>query len=100
VPSIVRTLRHPSQSSRGASCAARQIASPATAGWNSGATGRAGEPTWLAPQSNCGVLTAGSCTIVTFTFDPSWRSSVRSESVIPRMANFDPQYGACSGMAR
>jgi hypothetical protein len=40
---------------------------------------------------NCGVLTAGSCTIVMWTLLLSWMSSVRIESVKPRIANFAAQ---------
>ena len=42
-------------------------------------------------HENWGVFTAGSCTIVMWTLLPSWRSSVRTESVNPRTANFAPQ---------
>ena len=42
-------------------------------------------------QSNCGVLTAGSWTIVIQMLLRSCSSSVRTESVKPRIANFAPQ---------
>ena len=42
-------------------------------------------------QSNCGVLTAGSWTIVIQMRLRSCSSSVRTESVKPRIANFAPQ---------
>jgi hypothetical protein len=38
-------------------------------------------------QSNCGVLSAGICTMVRCTSQPSCSSSLRSASVKPRMAN-------------
>jgi hypothetical protein len=41
--------------------------------------------------SNCGVLSAGSCTMVTCTPLSSWMSSERSESVKPRSAAFAAQ---------
>ena len=47
---------------------------------------------------NCGVFSAGSCTIVTRTLEPSCRSSVRTDSRKPWSACFAPQYGACSGI--
>jgi hypothetical protein len=45
----------------------------------------------LRTTSNCGVFTAGSCSMVTRMRLPSCRSSLRSESVKPRMAAFDAQ---------
>ena len=51
-------------------------------------------------QSNCGVFTAGSCTIVTLTLLWSWISSHRSDSVNPWMACLAPQYADWSGMPR
>ncbi|HSD01744.1 MAG TPA: hypothetical protein VLB81_05210 [Gaiellales bacterium] len=45
-------------------------------------------------HENWGVFTAGSCTIVIHTRLRSCRSSVRTESVKPRTANFAPQYAA------
>ena len=50
-------------------------------------------------HENWGVFTAGSCTIVMWTSLRSCRSSVRTESVKPRIANFAPQYAAWSGIA-
>ncbi len=51
-------------------------------------------------QSNCGVLKADRCTLVTWTLLRSCRSSQRKESVKPRSACFAAQYGACKGIAR
>jgi hypothetical protein len=51
-------------------------------------------------QSNCGVSTAGNCTIERRTWLRRWRSSQRSDSVNPRIACFAPQYADCSGIAR
>ena len=42
-------------------------------------------------QENCGVFTAGICTTVTRTFEPSWSSSQRSEEVKPMIACLAPQ---------
>jgi hypothetical protein len=44
--------------------------------------------TFCAPNRTAGVLTAGSCTIVTRIALPSCRISLRNASVKPRMANF------------
>ena len=87
-------------SSRRRCVAAYSIASAATSGWKIGGTGCGCRGSFARPQSNCGVLSAGSWTIVTCTFEPSCSSSVRSDSVKPRIACFAPQYAAWSGMQR
>ena len=51
-------------------------------------------------QENCGVLTAGICTIVMCTLLLSCSSSVRTDSVNPLMACLAPQYADCSGIDR
>lgn len=56
-----------------------------------GGTGCTRRGSLLRAQSNCGVLKADNCTIVSRTFDPSWISSLRSESVKPRIAALAPQ---------
>jgi len=76
------------------------IACAGTSGWKIGGTGCGWRGRRVLHHANCGVLTAGSCTIVTRTRLLSCSSSVRSESVKPRIANFAPQYAACSGIAR
>ena len=43
-------------------------------------------------QPNCGVFTAGMCTMLIRTWLPSWSSSARTDSKKPRQANFDEQY--------
>ena len=49
-------------------------------------------------QLNCGVLTAGRCTIDSRTLLPWCSSSARVDSKKPRHANFEEQYAAWSGI--
>ena len=65
-----------------------------------GGTGWGWSGSLVRHQENCGVFTAGSCTIEIHTRLLLCRSSVRTLSVKPRIANFAPQYADCSGMAR
>ena len=67
------------------------MARAGTSGWNIGGTGCARLPILLSAQSNCGVFTAGRCTIVRWILMPSCSSSERSASVKPRTANLAPQ---------
>ena len=46
------------------------------------------------------MFTAGICTTVTCTFEPSCSSSQRSDEVKPMIACLAPQYADCSGMLR
>ena len=64
VPRMACTVGPPTQSSRGASSAARTIASATGSGAWIGGTGCSRRGRWLRAQSNCGVSTAGSCTMV------------------------------------
>ena len=79
---------------------AQTIAFAASSGWNTGGTGCARFGRRLRTQSNCGVLTAGSCTIVTVMLLPSCSNSHRSESQKPWTACFAAQYAACRGIPR
>ena len=97
---ITATVEPPHHTSRRRWCAAWYTTSAGTSGWKIGGTGCGWSGSFVRHQSNCGVFTAGSCTIVIHTRLLRCMSSVRMESVIPRMANFAPQYAACSGMAR
>ena len=56
-----------------------------------GGTGIAAFGTRRSTQSNCGVLSAGRSTMQTCTADLSCISSVRTDSVNPTMACFEPQ---------
>jgi hypothetical protein len=76
------------------------MASAATSGWKMGGTGWPRRGRRLFTQSNCGVFSAGSCTIVTRMALPSWSSSARSESQNPCTACLPAQYADCSGMPR
>ena len=80
--------------------AAATIASAASSGEYTGATGRGLRAIRERIHSNCGVLTAGICTIVTCTPLSSCSSSARSDSQNPWSACFAPQYAAWSGMPR
>lgn len=95
------TVGPPTQYSRRRPCeAAYTIARAATSGWKTGATGRARPGIRFSTHSNCGVLTAGSCTIVVRTPLPECSSSQRSDSLKPWMACLAPQYADCSGTPR
>ena len=63
----------------------------ATSGWYIGGTGCGCRGSRERTQENWGVLTAGICTTVTLTRDPSCSSSQRSDAVNPLMACFAPQ---------
>jgi hypothetical protein len=76
------------------------MASAATSGWYTGATGRARRGILLRPHSNCGVFRPGIWTIVMWTWLLSWISSDRSESVKPRMAALAAEKADWSGMLR
>ncbi len=98
---IVAAVLPPTQYSRRDGCsAAYTIACAATSGWKIGGTGWGWRRSRESTQSNCGVFTAGSCTMVIFTSLPALSSSVRTDSVKPFMACFAPQYAAWSGMPR
>ena len=97
---IAFTVGMPTHSSRLRCSADHTIASAATSGWKIGGTGCDSLPIRDRHQLNCGVFSAGICTIVTCTRLCSFRSSVRIESVKPWIACFAPQYGDCSGMPR
>ena len=98
LPRIAFTVGQPTMSSRRGCSAAQTIASAATSGWKIGGTGCGSRGIRERAQVNCGVFSAGSCTIVTRTFEPSCKSSARSDSRKPCSACLAPQYGACSGM--
>jgi len=57
----------PTQISRGASSAARRIAAAAGSGWHTAPRGRCRRGISVRDHSSCGVLTAGSCTMLTRT---------------------------------
>ncbi len=65
-----------------------------------GGIGRASLPVRLRAQANCGVFTAGRCTMVRWMSSPSCRISERRLSVKPRIADLAPQYTDCSGTER
>ena len=81
----------PTQISRRWFVAANRIARAGTSGWYTGGTGIARRPSLFIAQSNCGVFTAGRCTIVSWMSTLSCSSSERSASVKPRIANLAPQ---------
>jgi len=91
VPMIAFKVERPTQSSHGASRAARTISPAIASGWNIGGTGCAFSAIRLRAQSNWGVFTAGSCTMVTRIRLPSCASSDRKASVNARAANFAAQ---------
>jgi len=88
---IAAKAERPIQSSRGASCAARTISRAIASGWNIGCSGCVFSTMRLRAQSNWGVFTAGSCTMVRRMRLSSCASSDRNASVNPRTANFAAQ---------
>jgi len=72
-------------------CAAQCTASAATSGWKIGGTGIGCRGIFERQWSNWGVFRPGSCTIVMWTFEPLFISSVRTDSKNPFMACFEPQ---------
>ena len=76
------------------------MARAATSGWKIGGTGWARSGSLDSPQANCGVLRAGSWTMVTRTLLRSCSSSQRNASWKPWMACLAPQYAVCSGIPR
>jgi hypothetical protein len=65
LPRIALSVLAPSQYSRLGSSAARKILSATASGCTTGGTGRGRRGIWVRAQSNCGVFTAGSSTMVT-----------------------------------
>ncbi len=64
LPKIALTVGQPTMSSRRRCSAAQAIASAATSGWKIGGTGCGWRGIFARLQVNCGVFSAGSCTIV------------------------------------
>ena len=89
----------PTNTSRRLWVAANTMASAATSGWYA-PDALASWPVLLRAQSNCGVFTAGRCTMVRCSGLRLCSSSDRSASVKPRRANLAPQYAPWIGMAR
>ena len=71
LPMIAFDVGQPTLISRRSLYAAQTIASAATSGWKIGGTGCALRGSRLFTQRNCGVFSAGICTITTRTLLPS-----------------------------
>ena len=90
-PTIALAALHPTQISRPGCRAACRTARAISSGWKMGGTGWGWRGIRVRTTSNCGVFTAGNCSMQSFTLLLSCSNSQRNESVNARIAAFEAQ---------